>query len=208
MTTPERARARAAGAADPVATVDWPTQRERRAELAATGRPRLLVVAAGQPPPEHLDSLEDWIREPIEPIELITRLDELRRRYDQRGRGLRMDDDGLLHVGRRWVALTPVQQTLVRPLLGRVGTPVPLGEVQAAYEAAGGPADPRPLHRALSRLRGRLAEIGVRLHVLSGRAVLLESPSADSSHRADQTGNLHETSTHDPDARSHPLSKE
>ena len=144
--------------------------------MAAAGRGCLLVVPAGHPPPESLLPLEDWIREPVDAYEHEVRIAELVRRARAATRGLVLDDDGLLHLGERWVALSPVQRSLMGPLISQVGRTVPLAEVQRAYTAAGGPDDPRPLRRALSRLRDRLAELDVQLHVLSGRAVLVELP--------------------------------
>jgi hypothetical protein len=59
-----------------VELVAWPAGHERRIELAAAGRPRLLVVAPGVPPPDVWESIEDWVRLPAEPADV-----ELRRRH-------------------------------------------------------------------------------------------------------------------------------
>lgn len=161
---------------DVVATVRWPADPEGRARRDAQGRASLLVLEEGQPPPDHVGPLEDWTRAPLDPLELSTRLDGLRRRQQALRYGLTVDDDGLLRVRGQWVALTDVQQALIVPLLAQIGRPVPLDDVLAAYVAAGGQPDRRPLRRALSRLRGRVAALGVDVHLLSGRAVLLEPP--------------------------------
>jgi hypothetical protein len=178
MSTSTPARGVALDRAVPgVVTIAWPAPPDVRDAVAAAGRACLLVVPAGQPPPGHVLPLEDWIREPIDPTELELRTNELARRRRVRTQDLHVDDDGLLHLGDRWVALSPVQRSLMAPLITHVGRPVPLDEVRRSYVAAGGPDDGRPLRRALARLRDRLAEIGVELHVLSGRAVLIEAPS-------------------------------
>ena len=180
--TPARAAAlpgRATNPGDAVVTLAWPAPPEVREAVAAAGRACLLVVPAGHPPPDTVLPLEDWIREPIDPYEQEIRIDELVRRARAATRGLVLDDDGLLRLGERWVALTPVQRSLMAPLIGQVGRAVPMADVRQAYAEAGGPDDARPLRRALSRLRARLAELDVELHVLSGRAVLVEIPAPE-----------------------------
>ena len=175
--TPARAAAlpgRAPNPGDAVITLAWPAPPEVREAVAAAGRACLLVVPTGHPPPDPVLPLEDWIREPIDPYEQEVRLEELTRRVRAATQGLSLDDDGLLRLGERWVALSPVQRSLMAPLIGHVGRAVPIAEVRRAYAEAGGPDDARPLRRALSRLRARLAELDVELHVLSGRAVLVD----------------------------------
>ena len=184
-----------------VVTIEWPDHDDRRATIVATGRAALLVVERGQPPPTDLEPLEDWIRAPIDPIERAARVKGLRLRQQRLRGGVHLDDDRSLRVADRRVTLTEHQQALLIPLLARIGQPTPRAVVERASAQAGGPADPDHLRRALSRLRGRLAEVGLDLHLLSGRAVLLERPDSDSSHRADRTRNLQETSTQDSDAR-------
>ena len=188
---------------DPVATLEWPRDHDQRPLIAGRGRAALLIVERGHAPPQDLGPLEDWIRSPLDGVELAVRTDELRLRHRHRRGGVQVDDHGVLHNHGRQVGLTQVQQALMGPLLVRIGQPVSRIEVEQASRAAGGPTQPDELRRALSRLRASLGEVGLSLHLLSGRAVLLE-PSAplDSSHGADRTGNLQETLTHDPDARS------
>jgi hypothetical protein len=203
MTPPPPRRAARHEPPDPVATIEWPTHQQRRSAIARSGRAALLVVARGHAPPEDLGPLEDWIRAPLDPVELTVRTGELRLRHGLRRGGVHVDDHGVLHHDGRRVKVTRAQQALLAPLLVRIGQPVARDEVRRASSLAGGPEHPDDVRRALARLRTRLQDVGLGLHLLSGRAVLLD-PSAprDSSHRADQTGNLHETSTHDPDARS------
>jgi hypothetical protein len=175
MRTPTAARSERAPSDERVVTLHWPAPQDVRDAIAATGRGCLLVVPPGAPPPEPpLLPLEDWIREPVNRIEEELRIRELTRRQQARHHGLVLDGDGLLHVGERWVALSRLEQSLVAPLLTSPNRPVGLDEVRRAYVAAGGTDDLTPLRRALSRLRARLAPLEVRVHLLSGRAVLLE----------------------------------
>jgi hypothetical protein len=154
----------------------WPDQQRDRDALAAARRPRLLVVAEAHPPPHCRDPLEDWIREPVDPLDQLVRLEQLRARHRARSRGVEADEGGVLSYDGRWVALTDVQLAVIRPLLADVGRPVPLTRVSSAYQAAGGADGPQALRRVLSRLRGRIGELGLELHLLSGRSVLLEVP--------------------------------
>ena len=148
-----------------VVTIEWPDHDDRRAVILATGRAALLVVERGQPPPTDLDPLEDWIRAPIDPTERAARLKGLRLRQQSLLGGVHLDDDRSLRVGDHQVTLTEHQQALLIPLLARIGQPTPRDVVERASAQAGGPVDPDHLRRALGRLRGRLAEVGLDLHL-------------------------------------------
>lgn len=166
-----------------VPLVRWPAEAERRAALADAGLPRLLVLAADEPPPTSWDDLEDWVRSPIDAEEVEHRRATLRRRHRRTDRGLVLDDDGLLHRGSGRITLSPLQAALVAPLVAELGRPVARATVTAAFEAAGGSADPQTFRTAIHRLRLRLAPLELELHLLSGRALMLElgeSPSSPS----------------------------
>jgi hypothetical protein len=60
--------------------VRWPAEAGRRAELAAQGRPRVLLVEAGAVPPP-LAPEEDWLRLPAPPADLRARRTRLARRF-------------------------------------------------------------------------------------------------------------------------------
>jgi hypothetical protein len=165
--------------ADPVVTIPWPAEDARRASIEATSRAALLIVEPGQPPPRDLGPLEDWTRLPLDPVELEIRASGLRTRHRLRRDGVHVDDVGVLHCGGQRVQLTQTQQALVVPLLAGIGQPVARREVEDAFHGAGGPTDPDHVRRALHRLRARVTEVGLDLHLLSGRAVLLEARTAD-----------------------------
>ncbi len=63
----------------PVALVPWPEDDDALDVLAVTGRPRLLLVAAGAEPPEVRDPLEDWIRVPADDRDVEVRARRLAR---------------------------------------------------------------------------------------------------------------------------------
>jgi hypothetical protein len=67
-----------------IACVPWPSDADRRVELARAGVPRLLFVEPGAAPPELWDLDEDWVRIPTSAEEVTLRADTLRRRLRAR----------------------------------------------------------------------------------------------------------------------------
>src|SRR6188472_1930581 len=57
-----------------IALVRWPAEAVRRNELAAAGRPRLLLLEPGAAPPLAWDHLEDWTRLPADPADVEARI--------------------------------------------------------------------------------------------------------------------------------------
>lgn len=173
---PGRPHAPVAAAESPdhdVALVAWPEEAARRAELAAVGRPRLLMVAPEAAPPITWDHLEDWVRVPVDPRELDARRGALAHR---RGAGqplLELDGDGIVRTGDRWVAIPPVEARVLAALLHRRGEVVP----RSSLVAAGWPhgtSDPRILDGRIKLLRRRLARLGVRIHTVRGVGFVLD----------------------------------
>jgi DNA-binding winged helix-turn-helix (wHTH) protein len=89
------------------------------------------------------------------------------------------DDDGLLRAGGRWVALTDAQLPVVQLLVARLGSLVRNDEILAAYRMGGGTATSGALRPLVYRLRQRLAPIGLELHVVRNRGVLLEPSQSE-----------------------------
>jgi DNA-binding response OmpR family regulator len=159
-----------------VALLWWPHEEARRRQLAARGEPRLLVISPGEQPPAEWDELEDWVREPIDAEELATRSRTLRERRAQVAGPLHLDDEGLVWLFQRWVALTETQLAMTKLLNRSAGSVVLRADLAAAYASAGGSTDRRAFDTAVRRLRAKLAELGVHLHALKGQRYLLEVP--------------------------------
>jgi DNA-binding winged helix-turn-helix (wHTH) protein len=159
--------------ADDVPIVRWPREAARREGLARACRARLLIVAGHHDPPVAVDELEDWVREGVDPVEVFSRRDLLRRRQARRAPAV-LDGDGLLHRGIRWVAVSPMEQRLLVPLLARAGKVVSRSELLgAAYPDRD--ADPhRSVDRVIRRLRLRVAPLGIRVHAVRGTGFLLD----------------------------------
>lgn len=159
---------------DEVVLIRWPSGEDERRRAAAAGTPRLLVVEGTHAPPEVWDALEDWVREPAEPVELYTRRERLRRRMETRAPVV-LDEDGLLHRGPRWVALSPTEQALMRLLVERQGAVVSHKALVAAI-GPGGRLDPhRDVRSFVRALRHRLAPLGLHVHNVRGAGFLLQA---------------------------------
>ena len=89
--------------------VRWPDDAEHRAVLAADGIPRLLLVDAGIPPPHVTEDIEDWVRTPVDELDLWARL----RNLELRARGITftsIDDKAFLE------RLQPIWRKIARDL--------------------------------------------------------------------------------------------
>jgi hypothetical protein len=62
-----------------VALVPWPDEVAAAERLARVGRPRVLLVAPGVEPPLVTDPLEDWVRVPVQPVDVDVRAHRLAR---------------------------------------------------------------------------------------------------------------------------------
>jgi hypothetical protein len=158
-----------------IAVVRWPADAAARTQLAAERTPRVLLVAPGMGVPPPVDDLEDWLREPFEPAELLARTDALRRRVSAHRHLPHLDDDGLLHFRGRWVAISDSQVPMVRLLVARFGQLVRTDELTDAYAAAGGTKNISSVRTAITRVRNRVAEVGLALEVARHRGVVLQA---------------------------------
>jgi DNA-binding winged helix-turn-helix (wHTH) protein len=161
----------------------WPMERARCDALRAEGRPRLLLVEDGAPPPLTTDDLEDWIRVPAGEVDVRARVEGLRRRVESvAAHDPVLDEHGVLRVGERWVSLPPVEARLAAALLGRFGAVVS----RDALGRAGWP-DGAPGRNALDvhvlRLRRRLEKVSLAIRTVRSRGYLLERPG----HAGDST---------------------
>lgn len=89
-----------------------------------------------------------------------------------------LDDDGLLRFRGRWVPIPDTQIQVVDLLVRNLGRLVRNADVQAAYERAGGSGTATSLRSLVHRLGQRVAEVGLRLHVVRARGLVLEVGAA------------------------------
>jgi DNA-binding response OmpR family regulator len=85
-----------------------------------------------------------------------------------------LDEDGLLRHAGRWVAIPDTQLDVVALLVANRDRIVATELVVEAHAHAGGSTTPSALEALLGRLRARLAEVGLSLHTIRQRGVLLE----------------------------------
>ena len=159
---------------DDVELIRWPEDEVALAARRLAGRATLLVLRPDQRPPSAWGPLEDWVREPYDAVDLYARRERLRRRLDALAAPA-FDDDGLLHRGRRWVALPELEDRLVRVLLDRLGLPVSRRALVSAIYPDTGEDRHRALDSFVRRARGRLAPLGLEIHTVRGIGYMLEA---------------------------------
>jgi hypothetical protein len=161
-----------------VVLVRWPAEQARCQELRHQGRPRLLLVEDGAPPPSSADDLEDWIRVPVGEVDLRARVDGLRRRLEARvDPAPALDEDGVLRLGDRWVSLPPVEARLTSALLARYGAVVSREALGRAGWPEGAPGR-NALDVHMLRLRRRLSPLSLAIRTVRSRGYLLERLAA------------------------------
>jgi hypothetical protein len=89
-----------------------------------------------------------------------------------------LDDDGLLRFRGRWVPIPDTQIPVVDLLVRNLGRLVRRSEVQAAYEQAGGSVTATSLRSLIYRLGRRVTDVGLRLHVIRSRGLILDVGAA------------------------------
>jgi len=161
------------GLAHDVAVLRWPEEARTAARLAADGLPRLLLVDAGADPPEGDDCQEDWVRLPADDRDVGARLRALHQRASRHRARPSVDGHGRLLYRGRWVALSPIEEMLVRLLVWRFGEVVTYPElVGSAWPGA--PASANALRVHVFRLRRRVAPLGLDVRSVRGSGIVLE----------------------------------
>jgi len=152
----------------------WPDEEDRLVHLRETSAPRLLFVEAGREPPLSDDCLEDWVRVPVDERELRARVSALTARAEHHGLRPEMDADGLLRFRAKWVDLPPVERAIAAAPVERFGAVVGRDTLtRLAWP------EHRPTRNALdvhmSRLRRRIAPLGLGVRTVRARGYLLQA---------------------------------
>jgi two-component system OmpR family response regulator len=160
-----------------VVLVRWPLERERRDALVQHNAPRLLLVEDGEPPPEPVDCMEDWVRVPAPEAEVKHRVRALSIRGGQHTSAVPvLDHDGVLRFHSKWVSLPPVESRLTAALLDRFGAVVSRDSLARAGWPEGSPGR-NALDVHVLRLRRRLAPVSLVIRTVRSRGYLLEAAS-------------------------------
>jgi hypothetical protein len=162
----------------PVELVQWPAEAERRAELAAHGLPRLLVVAPGVAPPPRIDREEDWIRLPADERDVWSRLRRLAVLHERRRRRPRLTDEVVLVCGDRRVVVSPGDARLLGPLVEHFGELVLWDRLTADLSPTSA-SSRRARWARVARLRARIEPAGLVVHAVRGRGLLLDHVRPD-----------------------------
>jgi DNA-binding winged helix-turn-helix (wHTH) protein len=157
-----------------VALVRWPEDEDKRRELRAANRPRVLLVDEKAPPPVSGDPLEDWIRLPADDRDLRARLDALTLRSGAEVDVFpEIDRDGLLRMSDQWVSLPPIEQRLATALLDKPSAVVS----RDALAKAGWPGESatrNALDVHMLRLRRRIEPLGLSIRTVRSRGYVLD----------------------------------
>jgi DNA-binding response OmpR family regulator len=161
-----------------VVLIRWPADATVRDDLAARGVPRLLLVDAASAPPKLLLDGEDWLRVPADERDMFARIARLEARCRPPEPVDVVVDDLIVRNGSRWVAVSPLEAALVRPLVTN------LGRLVTREDLADSGWDDGVARSLRSRVRGlriRLTEIGLHLMTVRGRGYILERDDGQSA---------------------------
>jgi DNA-binding response OmpR family regulator len=187
-----------------VALLRWPTEAARRDQLARDRSPRLLLLSRRSRPPVAVDELEDWMREPLDPVELRARVRTLQERVGARSPTPWVDAVSRVHRGNRRIDLPPAQHAVARVTVEHFGRVVPPDAITAAMHGVGASAHPKAVVALIARLRVRFDELGLELRNVRGRGyVLSDRDTCATAHRCSVSDDRRRLSA--PSARRAPL---
>lgn len=166
-----------------VEVLHWPTQERRRRLLASLGEPRLLLLAPGSTPPSVIDDLEQWIPEAADPVAIVRCVTTLQHRILQSHAEPILDDDGLIRYRGRWVAVSDTQLPVVEYLVRNYRRLVTNDELGRIYRDNGGGTSDAARRNFVRRIADRLARVGLRIHVVRKRGVILTDDAGPATAR-------------------------
>ena len=88
-----------------------------------------------------------------------------------------IDEFGVLTVGNHWVALSPIDEAIMRRLVESFGTIVPRDAILAAAWDAESRSS-RVLDTHMHRLRTRIAPVGLSIHTIRRRGFVLTATAS------------------------------
>jgi hypothetical protein len=108
---------------------------------------------------------------------------ELQHLYDTIGRDNppapkppRLDGDGLLWNGRRWVVVPAAQLAVVQLVLDHPDQLVRTASIRSTYMRAGSSGHPASIRTMVNRVAHRFADVGLTLHLVRSKGVIFEWP--------------------------------
>jgi hypothetical protein len=88
----------------------------------------------------------------------------------------RLDDDGLLWNGRRWIVIPEAQLTVVQLVLDHPDQLVRTASIRSTYMRTGASGHPASIRTMVNRVARRFADVGLTLHLVRSKGVLFEWP--------------------------------
>jgi len=164
-----------------VAMVEWPEGEADLLDLDRRGIPRLLMVAPAITPPLCADSLEDWVRLPVDESDLRARLSTLAERHRVR-MTLTIDEHGVLRQDNTLVLLSPYEQRIAEVLIENFGTIVSREVIERRLWNESDPSS-IAMRVHISRLRKRIAPLGLRISCVVNVGYVLHRDETASSKR-------------------------
>lgn len=159
-----------------VVLLRWPEEGERLEALRSSRIPRLLLVGPDEPPPHLPHALEDWIRLPAADRDVRARVAALEDRSERTSAVPEIGGAGLLRFRGRWVALSPVEQSLAGMMVGDYGKVVGRDSLAGAAWPTGIPTR-NALDVHVLRLRRRIAPLDLEIRTVRARGYLLQEAS-------------------------------
>jgi hypothetical protein len=160
-----------------VAVLHWPQQASEAEQLAASGRPRLLLVAADADPPVSGDWLEEWVRLPADERDVAARLLSLTRRTASTTSGSHapsVDASGRFLYRDQWVALSPTEARIAAALAIRFESVVGAAELgRSGWPDSRWGANALRVH--MTRLRHRIEPLGLEIRGVRGQGFIMQS---------------------------------
>ena len=158
--------------AGPVAIVWWPEEEATVERLRVARHARLLLVAPGVAPPVARHPEEDWVRRPVDDDDVRARIASLLDRLaDGRERHVEIGSGRIRYRG-RWAALSETEEALASVLGADFGEVVELGQLRVA---GGRRLSDGSIRVHLTRLRKRIAPIGLVVRVVRGHGYVLDA---------------------------------
>lgn len=155
----------------PIEFVAWPADEDRRAALARSAIPRVLLVSPDvEPPVVGVD--EDWIRLPATEADAVARARQLLRLGTHVQSDIPfVDAERVLHRAGSTVLLTSTEAAIMAKLLDNVGDVVDYGDLAESVWHRAPNRD--AMDAAVYRLRRRLDGLHVHIGAVRGRGYVL-----------------------------------
>ncbi|MEV7130423.1 helix-turn-helix domain-containing protein [Streptomyces sp. NPDC093260] len=153
----------------------WPVQSHERDQLREAGLPCLLVLEGQTAPPSDISPIEDWVRPPVDRLDLAARVHTLQRRTGTEFVPA-LDPTGILYYGSQSVPMSEAQSEMMRCFLADFGHLVRRDTLKDALgRIRNETVTSNAVDLHIMRLRQRLDGVRLSLRTVWGRGYILET---------------------------------